>query len=199
MVYNFIHNKIVKQLQGTFSLSPAERRSMERIPNYAFQAHHLMQVRTLVLLVITIIGAKSLSSTISSKSEAIEFFNETYISRLSGDFDPKLKRFTVPGFHPSWGLLSLHHVCFKPGVDGMFVGLTDVPNDWDDRVTEVNRGIHPEKLDQALKEKDVYTTFKPMRLNFGPNTNHENAAVVLGSTYMMNCVRQPLRSYNPGK
>ena len=186
-------------MQGTSSLFPAARRSMDRIPDYAFQAHYLMRVRTFVLLVITIIGAKSLSSTISSKSEAIEFFNETYISRLSGDFDTKLKRFSVPGFHPSWGLFSLHHVCLKPGVDGMFVGLTDVPNDWDDRVSEANRGINPGKLDQALKEKDVYTTFKPMRLNFGPNTNHEKAAVVLGSTFMMNCVRQPLRSYNPGE
>ena len=171
---------------------------MERPPKNAHPTQHLMHVKTLFLIIISIVGAHSLSSTLSSKSEAINFFNETFISRLGGDFDSKSKRFTVPGFHPSWGLMSLHHVCFKPGVDGMFTGLTDVPNDWDYKVTSANKGIHPGKLAQALKDKDVYITFKPMKLNFGPKTNHENATVVLGSTFIMNCVKQPLKSYNPG-
>jgi hypothetical protein len=144
------------------------------------------------------VGASSLNATLTTKEEAIAFFNQTFIARLGGLFDPKLKRFTVPGFAPSWGLLSLHHVCFKPGVDGMFIGLQDVNNDWSSRITNDNKGIKPEKLYQLIGEKYGFLTFKPVKLNFGPNTDHETASVKLGSTFLLNCVRQNLKSYNPG-
>jgi len=135
------------------------------------------------------------SWAINSSTEVTAFFNTTYLERLGGAWDWKKKRYVVPGYINGWEMFHGHHVCIREGTDGLYFGLVGQENSWTSMATATkkNRIVTEEEYHKYAKARGL-VPLHPLRLHY---KGIVNVTMRHGSTLLMNCFHQHIKSSNP--
>jgi hypothetical protein len=127
--------------------------------------------------------------------DIVEFFRDTYIEKVKGNWDNKKKFYKFDCFKDDWQLFHLHHVCTKGGYDGVVVGIEGIDNDWRHRAREGNNII---SADEWNKHTELNTKFHPLRVHrLQDNDSVVDIRSMNGTSLYANCYQQPADSMNP--
>ena len=120
-----------------------------------------------------------------------DFFKNTYVEKVAGNWDNKKKFFVVPGYINGWEMFHFHHVCIRSGSDGMYVGLDGVENHWE-RTNQ--RILLPPEWNKYAKIRGLLPFFLH---RIQQTTQLFNVTTKIGSTWFQNCFHQREKSANP--
>ena len=127
--------------------------------------------------------------------EMKKYFSTTYMRKVEG----KEKAVLESGYHDSWNIHHLHHVCVKDGRDGLYMGVEKIDNEWKDKrdplsVSEEdwNYGTGHKKGEGDSKQ---HSPLKAKRLL---NEEEYRISRIYGKpTLFLNCHQQEANSTNP--
>lgn len=131
--------------------------------------------------------------TINSTVEVTGFFNTTYLERLGGAWDLKKKRYAVPGYINGWEMFHGHHVCIREGTDGLYFGMVGQENSWSHMLNKKKRIVSEEDYHKYAKIRGLLP-LHPLRLHY---KGIVNMTMRHGSTLLINCFHQHIKSSNP--
>ena len=86
------------------------------------------------------------------KIDLRSFFQSTYLRKIRGFYDEKLK-VSLNGFKSSWDLYHFHHVCLRGGSDGIIVGFDDEKVDWKSRFSKKDDIMSEVQWNEMMQKK----------------------------------------------
>ena len=149
-----------------------------------------------IVLLIQHVISQEIAPTATSMALFQGYFNETYVRKIKGIFDPKLKAYPKK-YNTAWDFHHLHHVCIRGGGDGVYYGTEGIERKLPMEVKGDDSSVDLVGEAEWKKVTKNSETLQLIKVKDATLAEFTAAKFYKSSTFFANCFRQPANSSNP--